>query len=137
MRHLLFLVLIASAGLGFTQPSLAQIVDGNRVAKECEAEDKTAIGYFIAGVIDTAANDKAAVLAKSLQYSVNTSPVPPDLTKGILKEMRSFCLVPPLDAEHIREVVCTYVKSNPKSLNLSAARLAVEALQAAYPCKSG
>ena len=132
MRKILMLVLIASASV---QPALAQIVDGNRALKACDAEDKTAIGYFIAGVIDTAANDKAALLAKSLQYSVNTSPVPPDLTKGILKEMRSFCLSQPLDAEKIRDAVCSYLKSKTSSLNISAARLTVEALQAAYPCK--
>ncbi|MBX9709637.1 MAG: hypothetical protein K2X60_01255 [Xanthobacteraceae bacterium] len=135
MRNVLTLVLIAWTSL--IQPSLAQIVDGNRAYKECEADDKTAINYFIAGVIDTATNDKAALLTKSLQYSVNTSPVPPDLTKNILKEMRSFCLSQPLDAEQIRDAVCGYLKSNSKSRNMSAARLTVEALQSAYPCKSG
>ncbi len=131
MRIVLTLALVLVTG-----PSLAQIVDGNRAYKECEAEDKTSITYFIAGVIDTATNDKAAVLSKSLQYSVNTSPVPPELTKGILKEMRSFCLNQPLDPEHIRDVVCNYIKSNSASRNMSAARLTVEALQSAYPCAS-
>lgn len=117
-------------------PGLAQIVDGNRAYKECEAEDKTSINYFIAAVIDTAINDKVAVLSKSLQYSVNTTPVPPDLTKGILKEMRSFCLPQSVEPERVRDVVCGYLKSNTASRNMSAARLTVEALQSAYPCSS-
>ena len=117
-------------------PGVAQIVDGNRAYKECEAENKSSIDYFIAGVIDAATNDKAALLAKSLQYSVNTSPVPAELTRGILKEMRAFCLSQPVDAVRVRDVICSYLKSNSASRNMSAAKLAVEALQSAYPCAS-
>lgn len=117
-------------------PGLAQIVDGNRAYKACEAEDKSSIVYFIAGVIDTATHDKAAVLSKSLKYSVDTSPVPPQLTKNILQEMRSFCLNASVEPERIRDVVCGYLKSNPAKRNISAAALTLEALQASYPCAS-
>lgn len=116
--------------------SLAQIVDGNRAYKACEAEDKTSIVYFIAGVIDTATHDKASVLSKSLKYSVDTSPVPPQLTKNILQEMHSFCLNSSAEPERIRDEVCGYLKSNSARRNMSAAALTLEALQAAYPCAS-
>ena len=132
MRKFLTLALIAWAG-----PSLAQIVDGNRALKECEAADKTAIDFFVAGVTDTATSDKQALVAKSLQYSMGTTPVPADLTRGILKEMHAFCLKEPADMQQLRNVVCGYLKSNPKSLNSSAARLATQALQSAYPCGAG
>ena len=117
-------------------PCLAQLVDGNRALKACEAEDKSSIVYFIAGVIDTATHDKAAVLSKSLKYSVDTSPVPPQLTKNILQEMRSFCLNSSVEPERIRDTVCGYIRSNSGSRNMSAAKLTLEALQAAYPCAS-
>ncbi len=115
-------------------PGVAQVVDGNRAIKACEAEDKSSIVYFIAGVIDTATHDKAAVLSKSLKYSVDTSPVPSQLTKNILQEMRSFCLNASVEPERIRDTVCVYIKSNPAMRNMSAAKLTLEALQAAYPC---
>jgi hypothetical protein len=142
LRNVLTLAFIVLAIPGLLpSPSLAQgfapIVDGNRAYKECEADDKTSINFFIAGVIDTAMNDKAALLTKSLQYSVNTTPVPPELTKGILKEMHSFCLSQSVDPEQVRGAVCDYFKSNTKSRNMSAAKLTVEALQSAYPCKPG
>ncbi|HEY0236043.1 MAG TPA: Rap1a/Tai family immunity protein [Afipia sp.] len=127
-----FVFLLAFALIA--SPGLAQIVDGNRAYKECEADDKTSINYFISGVIDTATNDKAALLSKTLQYSVNTSPVPSDLTKGILKEMRSFCLNQSVDPVRVRDVVCGYLKSNPALRNMSAAKLTMDALQSAYPC---
>lgn len=53
-----------------------------------EADDKSSIDFFVAGVVDTAGNDKQALIAKSPQYSMATTPIPADLTKGILKEMR-------------------------------------------------
>ncbi|RTL54576.1 MAG: hypothetical protein EKK40_01905 [Bradyrhizobiaceae bacterium] len=115
-------------------PAFAQIVDGNRALKACEAEDKSQITYFIAGVIDTAMHDKAAVLSKSLKYSVDTTPVPPQLTKNILQEMRSVCLNSSVEPERIRDVVCGYIKSNPAMRNTSAAKLTLEALQSVYPC---
>ncbi len=77
------------------------------------------------------------MLAKSLQYSVNTSPVPPDLTKGILKEI-ALVLPEPASGrgkDPGRGLQLSQIKG--RSLNVSAARLTVEALQAAYPCKSG
>lgn len=132
MRKFLTLALIAWAS-----PSLAQIVDGNRALKECEAADKTAIDFFVAGVADTATSDKQALVAKSLQFSMGTTPIPAELTRGILKEMHSFCLKEPVDVQQLRTVVCGYLKSNPKSLNSSAAKLATEALHASYPCKAG
>ena len=132
MRKFLTLVFIVWAS-----PSLAQIVDGNRALKECEAADKTAIDFFVAGVADTATSDKQALVAKSLQYSMGTTPVPAELTRGILKEMHSSCLKEPIDLPQLRSVVCGYLKSNPKSLNSLAAKLATEALHAAYPCKGG
>jgi len=132
LRKFLMLTLIA-----WTSPSLAQIVDGNRALKECEAADKTAIDFFVAGVTDTATSDKQALVAKSLQFSMGTTPVPAELTRGILKEMHSFCLKEPVDVQQLRTVVCSYLKSNPKSLNSSAAKLATEALHASYPCKAG
>ena len=131
MRKFLTLALIAWAS-----PSLAQIVDGNRALKECEATDTTAIDFFVAGVADTSTSDKQALVAKSLQFSMGTTPVPADLTRGILKEMHSSCLKEPIDLQQLRSVVCGYLKSNPKSLNSSAAKLATQALQSAYPCKS-
>ncbi|MCX7306681.1 MAG: Rap1a/Tai family immunity protein [Afipia sp.] len=132
MRILLALALITS-----TSPGLAQIVDGGRALKECEAEDKTAIYFFVAGVADTSTNDKQALVAKSLQYSMATTPIPAELTKGILKEMHTFCLKTPVDPEQLRVTVCGYLKANPTKLNLSAAGLATQALQSAYPCKAG
>lgn len=131
MRKLLTLVIAAWAS-----PCFAQIVDGNRAFKECEAADKVSIDYFVAGVVDTALNDKRAVIDKSLQFSMATTPVPAELTRGVLKEMRSFCLKEPIDPQQLRDTVCGYLKSNPKSRNLSAAKLATEALHAAYPCSS-
>ena len=132
MRKFLTLVFIAWAS-----PSLAQIVDGNRAHKECEAVDKTAIDFFVAGVADTATSDKQALVAKSLQYSMGTTPVPAELTRGILKEMHAFCLKDPADVQQLRNVICGYLKSNPKSLNASAAKLATQALQSTYPCGAG
>lgn len=117
-------------------PAFAQIVDGNRALKACEAEDKSSIIYFIAGVMETAMHDKAAVLSKSLKYSVDTSPVPPQLTKNILQEMHSFCLSSSVAPEQIRDVVCGYIKSNSATRNMSAAKLTLQALQSAYPCTS-
>lgn len=133
MRIGLTLAFVLATSL-MTTPGVAQIVDGNRAYKACEAEDKSSIVYFIAGVIDTATHDKAAVLSKSLKYSVDTSPVPPQLTKNILQEMRSFCLNASVEPERIRDVVCGYLKSNPEMRNMSAAKLTLEALQSAYPC---
>ncbi|MBI3702088.1 MAG: hypothetical protein HY242_16800 [Afipia sp.] len=117
--------------------SAAQLIDGNRALKECAADDKSSIDFFIAGVVDTSTNDKQALVSKSLQYSMATTPIPADLTRGILKEMRSFCLKEPVDWEQIRNTVCNYLKSNTKVLNASAAKSAAEALHAAYPCKNG
>lgn len=127
---------LALAFIAWASPCFAQIVDGNRALKECEAADKTSIDYFVAGVADTSTNDKQALVAKSLQYSMATTPIPAELTKGILKEMRSFCLKEPVDLQQLRNTVCGHLKSNPKALNLSAAKLAAEALQIAYPCNS-
>ncbi|MEW6767772.1 MAG: Rap1a/Tai family immunity protein [Pseudomonadota bacterium] len=132
MRNVLTLMLIA-----WVTPCAAQFVDGNRALKECEAADKTSIDFFIAGVADTSTHDKQALVAKSLQYSMATTPVPAELTKGILKEMHAFCIKDTADWQQIRTTVCNYLKSNPKLLNLSAAKSAAEALAAAYPCKAG
>lgn len=132
MRKFLTLALMVWASAGS-----AHIIDGNQALKECEAADKTSIDYFVAGVADTSTNDKQALVAKSLQFSMATTPVPAELTKGILKEMRSFCLKDPIDLQQLRETVCSYLKSNSKLLNMSAAKLAAEALQSAYPCKAG
>ena len=131
LRKFLTLALIMWAS-----PSFAQIIDGNRAFKECEAEDKTFIDYLVAGVVDTSTNDKQALVTKSLQYSMATTPIPAELTKGILKEMRSFCLKEPVDLQQLRETVCGYLKSNSKLRNASAAKLAAEALQIAYPCNA-
>lgn len=129
-------IFLAIALILWTSPGLAQIVDGNRAFKECESDDKSSIDFFIAGVVDTAGNDKQALIAKSLQYSMSTTPIPAELTKGILKEMRSFCLKQPVDLEQLRETVCGYIKSNVKTRNLSAAKLAADALHIAYPCNT-
>ncbi len=135
MRRGLFLASMLACVLAAT-PGFAQLVDGDRALKACEAEDKSSIVYFIAGVIDTATHDKAAVLSKSLKYSVDTSPVPPQLTKNILQEMHSFCLNSSVELERIRDVVCGYIKSNSATRNMSAAKLTLAALQEAYPCAS-
>ncbi len=132
MRNFLTLAFIAWAS-----PSIAQILDGNRAFIQCEAVDKTSIEYFIAGVADAAANDKAALLTKSLQFSMSTTPVPSELTKNILKEMRSFCLIEPVDLQQLRETVCSYLRKNPGLRSASAAKLTAEALRSAFPCKSG
>jgi hypothetical protein len=129
LRKILLLALVAWAS-----PCSAQFVDGNRALRECEADDKSSIDFFIAGVADTSTNDKQALVAKSLQFSMGTTPVPADLTRGILREMHTFCLKQPADWTQIRDTVCSYLKSSSK-LSQSAAKLATEALQAAYPCK--
>ena len=130
-------IFVALALIVWASVAHAQFVDGNRALKECEAADKTSIDFFIAGVADTSANDKQALVAKSLQYSMATTPIPAELTRGILKEMRTFCLRDAADWQQLRNSVCNYLKSNPKMLNMSAAKLAAEALQTAYPCKGG
>lgn len=128
-------IFIALVVLACTTPCFAHVIDGNRALKECEADDKTAIELFVAGVADTSTNDKQALITKSLQFSMATTPVPAELTKSILKDMRSFCLKEPADLARLRETVCGYLKSNPKLLDMSAAKLAAEALQSAFPCK--
>lgn len=130
-------VLIVLATLVCGSPCAAQMWDGNRALKECEADDNTPMDYFVAGVVDTSTNDKQALISKSLQYSMATTPIPAELTRGLLKEMRAFCLKEPIDPQKLRETICAYIKSNTKSRNASAAKLAAEALQAAYPCKGG
>ena len=132
MRKFLTLALIVWASAGSTH-----MIDGNLALKECEAADKTSIDYFVAGVVDASTNDKQALIAKSLQYSMGTTPVPAELTRGILKEMHAFCLKDPADVQQLRNVICGYLKSNPKSLNASAAKLATQALQSTYPCGAG
>lgn len=109
-------------------PSAAEVFSGNELHRFCQ-EDRAAM--YVAGVLDKADQDSTFIyfITPGEASSARTATI-----QKLQSSIRNYCLPPKSTLGQVSDVVCKYIKENPKERDKTGAAMILFALGEAFPC---